>query len=870
MQSTNVSLTLKCKLVGSDQLRRRTIPLVDGSIQTIALRATIAELFDLNEGAFKMYYRDDDDDLVTLDSDEDVQEALMIVQLASPKPILRLEVRPEAFVQHLARGSPRSPILEQTEQAESVTTEAAAVKEESSDNESFVMVPEDAEEDAIRAEEDAEEVAEQEEFNLVDPPAEVAVVEVEPFNNESAFFMVAPSQLSPELREAILASFTAEYVNDVEGGVGDYLTEADLSSLGHHGEWIVEHYYERRVRKARDAAGVEAAVAEIALLNSEMQEPGWIVPSGLEVPPEMRAAILDALTREYVEDIDGAVGAYFDTVETELEETLGRGADSMIERHIEKRVRQALEQGGADAAAAEIGAIAGEDWSLTLPPRRSDSDSYSNSSDSSGSDSESDDEDADVEVAEVAEVVETEHTWEGIWCDGCEMKPLFGSRFMKQLPNDTHDLCNACFGKLAEAEQQQFNLVDPPAVTAELVAQVPEVEQPMDEAAAPASMEAAFSIGDEAIYTPTGEPVKVLGVHFDDAPHTYFTIQMPQGSERQTPADRLIKTTESADCASEDATMQAFLDCTDLSASCIADIEHGFEQEHAGEAEAARAEDETEAARAAEAEDARAEAVAAEVQAIQSVAEAARVEAETEAARVKAEAEAVEAEAARVAEAEAAEAEAEAEAARVAVEAARVAAETEAARAKAVEAEAARVKAEAEAAEAEAEAARVAAEAEAEAACVAVEAEAAEAEAARVKAEAEAAEAVEAEAARVAVEAEAAEASAVPLEWQSSIQALRDMGFSSAVAGDSVLKAQGDLEAALEAALNYVPPAPPAAALVSIKPEPVWEEAWNHVLSELEEMGFDDVESNKRFVVASAGDLKATVTALVADERSRR
>jgi len=608
-----------------------------------------------------MYYRDDDDDLVTLDSDEDMQEALMIVQLASPKPILRLEVRPEAFAQHLARGSPRSPILEQTE---SVTAEAAAVKEESSDNESFVMVPEDAEEDAIRAEEDAEEVAEQQEFNLVDPPAEVAVVEVESFNNESAFFMVAPSQLSPELREAILASFTAEYVNEVEGGVGDYLTEADLSSLGHHGEWIVEHYYERRVRKARDAAGVEAAAAEIALLNSEMQEPGWIVPSGLEVPPEMRAAILDALTREYVEDIDGAVGAYFDTVETELEETLGRGADSMIERHIEKRVRQALEQGGADAAAAEIGAIAGEDWSLTLPPRRSDSDSDSNSSDSSGSDSESDDEDAEVELAEVAEVVETEHTWEGIWCDGCEMKPLFGSRFMKQLPNDTHDLCNACFGKLAEAEQQQFNLVDPPAVTAELVAQVPEVEQPMDEAAAPASLEAApasleaapasleaaFSIGDEAIYTPTGEPVKVLGVHFDDAPHTYFTIQMPQGSERQTPADRLIKTTE----------------------------------------------------------------------------------------------------------------------------------------------------------------------------------------------------------------------------WQSSIQALRDMGFSSAVAGDSVLKAEGDLEAALEAALNYVPPAPPAAALVSIKPEPVWEEAWNDVLSELEEMGFDDVESNKRFVVASAGDLKATVTALVADERSRR
>jgi len=826
MQSTNVSLTLKCKLVGSDQLRRRTIPLVDSSIQTIALRATIAELFDLNQEAFKMYYRDDDDDLVTLDSDEDVQEALMIVQLASPKPILRLEVRPEA--------------PEQIEQAESVTAEAAAVQEESSDNESFVMIAEDA-----------EEVAEQQEFNLVDPPTEVAIVEVDSVNSESAFFMVAPSQLSPELREAILASFTAEYVNDVEGAVGDYLTEADLSSLGHHGEWIVEHFYERRVRKARDAAGVEAAIAEITLLNSEMQEPGWVVPSGLEVPSEMRAAILDALTREYVEDIDGAVGAYFDTVEAELEETLGRGAGTMIERYIEKRVRQALEQGGADAAVAKIAAIAGEDWSLTLPPRRSDSDSDSDSSDSSdsgseSSGSESDDEVAEVEVAEVTELVETEHAWEGIWCDGCEMKPLCGARFMKQLPNDTRDFCNPCYGKLSEAEQQEFNLVVPPAVTAGLVAQVPQVEQPLDEAAAPASLEAAFSVGDEAIYTPTGEPVKVLGVHFDDAPHTYFTIQMSQGSERQTQADRLIKTTESANCASEDATMQAFLDCTNLSASCIADIEHGFEQEHA-------------ACMAAELEAARVEAEAVEAARVAAEAvEAARVEAEAvEAARVEAEA----LEAARVA-AEAARVEAEAlEAARVeaeALEAARVEAEAlEAARVEAEAVEAARVEAEA------VEAARVEAEA-VEAARVEAEA----LEAARVEAEAVEAARVETEAVEAA--RVAAETSAVPLEWQSSIQALKDMGFSSAVAGNSVLKAEGDLEAALEAALNYVPPAPPAAALVSIKPEPVWEESWNGVLSELEEMGFDDVESNKRFVVASAGDLKATVTALVADERSRR
>ena len=604
------NLTLKCKLIGSDELRRRTIPLVGGAMQTDQLKATITELFNLNQSqsTFKMYYRDDDDDLVILEGDDDVQEALKIVELAAPKPILRLEVR----------------LLSETEQAELAMPEFAAV-------------------------------------------------ELESVNNESAFVMVAPDQLSPELRQAILASFAAEYVDDVEGAVGDYLTDADLSSLGLHGEWIVEHYYERRVRKAQDAGGVEAAVAEIALLDAEMQDADWAVPSGVAVPSEMRADILAALTREYVENIDGAVGIYFDSVENELEEALGRGADGMLERHLEQRVRQAGEDGGADAAAAEIAAIDAEDWSLTLPPRRSDSDSDSDSDSGSDSSSSSDSESDD----------EADHVWEGIWCDSCEMKPLCGARFMKQMQNDTYDLCAACFGNLSETEKAEFQPVELP-VGAEAVAEVP-----IEEAPAP-------------------------------------PLEINAGLQDASP----------------------FLDCTDLSASCIADIEAGFEQDQA---------------------------------------------AEVEAAHMAAEAEAIEAEAVRVA----------------------------------IEAEAAEV------------------------------------------------EAIEAEAVRMGAEAEAAHmtvepASPVPVEWQSSIQALKDMGFASTVACHSIVEAQGDLEAALEAALNYVPPTPPAAALVTIKSEPVWEEAWDFVLSELEEMGFEDRQANKEVVAEKKGDLKSVVQTLVLRERAAR
>jgi len=85
------------------------------------------------------------------------------------------------------------------------------------------------------------------------------------------------------------------------------------------------------------------------------------------------------------------------------------------------------------------------------------------------------------------------------------------------------------------------------------------------------------------------------------------------------------------------------------------------------------------------------------------------------------------------------------------------------------------------------------------------------------------------------------------------------MGFSESVAKVQVVAADGDLEAALEAALSFVPP-----------PQPSWDSKWDSILEELVEMGFEDAEANKRFVMANDGDLKSTVTALVADERSKR
>jgi len=62
---------------------------------------------------------------------------------------------------------------------------------------------------------------------------------------------------------------------------------------------------------------------------------------------------------------------------------------------------------------------------------------------------------AQAEAARLA----AELQWPGIWCDQCNVTPLTGPRFMKQLENDTYDLCHGCFAGLCESEQTEFKPV---------------------------------------------------------------------------------------------------------------------------------------------------------------------------------------------------------------------------------------------------------------------------------------------------------------------------------------------------------------------------------------------------------------------------
>merc|ERR1711865_545415 len=355
----------------------------------------------------------------------------------------------------------------------------------------------------------------------------------------------------------------------------------------------------------------------------------------------------------------------------------------------------------------------------------------------------------------------------GIQCDVTGMNPIIGTRYKKN--NEDYDLCQEAFNKLSEEEAQQFVHIDTPLQAAEIRQQEAQEEQALiadllsslGETHSTEVLESALQQPETADVSPQAG-LEHPGIWCDEC-----NMKPIRGA-------RYMR--------------QMQLDTFDLCKGCYNALSESDQSEfkviepvepaaavHVEQAEATlkAAEEEAESAQKA-AEDAEAAQMAAEAEAV-----------------LKAEEAAAAAEFARLAAVE----EAKAEACRLAVE--RVAA-----KAAAEEAEAARVAAE------EAEASRIAAE-EAEASFAHLQKElriaAEEAEAARITAEAEvAARASKAKA------VETAQGPVVPIEWQAAVDALVQMGFSESVAKVQVVATDGDLEAALEAALSFVPPPQPS------------------------------------------------------------
>merc|ERR1711865_666548 len=63
------------------------------------------------------------------------------------------------------------------------------------------------------------------------------------------------------------------------------------------------------------------------------------------------------------------------------------------------------------------------------------------------------------ETADVSLQAGLEHP--GIWCDECNMKPIRGARYMRQMQLDTFDLCKGCYNALSESDQSEFKVIEP-------------------------------------------------------------------------------------------------------------------------------------------------------------------------------------------------------------------------------------------------------------------------------------------------------------------------------------------------------------------------------------------------------------------------
>merc|ERR1712195_283931 len=105
----STSITFKCKLSGSNDLRRRTVPLMDGTVAYATVLEMVTELFQLGGASFKLLWLDEDEDLVTIGTNADVDEAVRWALSASTT--LRLEVKLTAPVPEAEQKAEQEPIM---------------------------------------------------------------------------------------------------------------------------------------------------------------------------------------------------------------------------------------------------------------------------------------------------------------------------------------------------------------------------------------------------------------------------------------------------------------------------------------------------------------------------------------------------------------------------------------------------------------------------------------------------------------------------------------------------------------------------------------------------------------------------------------
>merc|ERR1712166_130070 len=555
----STSITFKCKLSGSNDLRRRTVPLMDGTVAYATVLEMVTELFQLGGASFKLLWLDEDEDLVTIGTNADVDEAVrwalsasttlrLEVKLTAPAPDAEQKAEPAPVAVDTPPPPPPHPPLvvpeisnfpscESEPQNQSAAEQqqncsAAVDLQQMMQNQLTQLtehLPEQLEEHvkfAARKIENHLEKRAKQWHKLV--PGELKhkadglcnfLKKTKKKNKNKKLHMKFVADLSlPDRTELMPGDVISKTWRVINSGAD---TWPDQSRLTHVGSDLFEGARPSAVPCLEPGTETELSLDEMItpaepgrymshwrLCTPEGNKFGdrlWFDVTVLSTqadhtsPPVVHLGIACDLT-----GMDPIVGPRFKKFTEDYD--LCQAAFDTLDNEEKSTFRMINAPEDAAHVAAE-------------------------------------EEEHAAELVAAAEDEEQQQMHENIWCDGCSCTPIMGPRYTKQLDGDTYDVCQVCFSALDDSEKQKLTKADKP-----------EADKP------------AQKVVDDAEAPSAEEPE---AAHQDD-------VDVVIEQEPEAPS--------------------VFDDCDDLSASCIADIEATFVEEDEAAAEEAACIAEEEAA----------------------------------------------------------------------------------------------------------------------------------------------------------------------------------------------------------------------------------------------------------------------------------
>merc|ERR1711966_201520 len=434
----STTLTIKCQLDGSD-LRRRTVELPSSGLTLASLNSVVRELFQQSvTTTFKVVYTDEDGDAITIGCDADVAEAVRCATV-SGKPMLRL------------RASSEVPARTPTPQAPAPKP-AAPASEPTAPNQTapgfgmFDMMrgfQQMASGFANQSQQTPSNTPRQGGFNMCD-------------------MMRGMQQVAPMVQH--MATEFEKHKPEIEKQVQHMATEFEK----HRPE------IEKQTKKSFEQMNTPEFKQHAPNLVNQMQQmfqghcnitaeatmPDAAVHYGIQCDVTGMSPIIGTRYKKINEDYDLCQEAFNKLSEEEAQQFVHIDTPAQA---AEIKQQEAQEE---QALIADLLSSLGETCTEVLESVVQQ-----------------------PETADVTPQAGLEHP--GIWCDECNMRPIRGARYMKQMQLDTFDLCKGCYNALSESDQSEFKVIEPVEPAAAMHVEQAEATLKADEEEAGAAQKAA-------------------------------------------------------------------------------------------------------------------------------------------------------------------------------------------------------------------------------------------------------------------------------------------------------------------------------------------------------------------------------------------